>query len=137
MKNSRRIMLRVLPIFFMIAVLATGSIFGVSVDTPKTGNEISAITGLAGDLWSTIAVIVQILAIAAVIFAGLRYMFASADSKADIKQQTVILVVGAILVFCAVPIMKFITNIVTETTNKATGETGGNNNNGNNNSEEW
>ena len=40
---------------------------------------------------------------------------ASADDKADIKKQTVILIVGAVLVFAAVPFAKFITDIANQT----------------------
>ena len=64
-----------------------------------------------GNIFQTVKTVVQVLAIAAVIFAGVRYMFASADGKADIKQQTIILIVGAILVFAAVPILNLVQNI--------------------------
>lgn len=117
MKKSTKILLRVMPIA-MGAFVFAGSVFGVSPSIPTTsGSEISGITNLAGSLWKTIAVILQILAIAAIIIAGVRYMFASANTKADIKQQTIILVAGAILVFAAVPIAGFIGNIANNTLN--------------------
>ncbi|MDD2627642.1 MAG: TrbC/VirB2 family protein [Clostridia bacterium] len=65
------------------------------------------------NFWNNFSFIVQILAIASVVFAGVRYMFASADQKADIKKQTIMLVLGAILVFGAVNIMEIIGGALT------------------------
>lgn len=58
--------------------------------------------------WATISVIVQILSVGCVAFAGIRYMYASADQKADIKQGLMYLAIGATLVFCATTIMQFV-----------------------------
>jgi len=49
--------------------------------------------------WATIIVVVRVVAVACVVFAGLRYMFASANQKADIKQGLIYLAIGATLVF--------------------------------------
>ena len=113
MKNSRKWILRLVPVFLLLTFISVSnsSLFAISVVTPSGGSAISGITNMAGNIWSTVATIIQILAIAAIILAGVRYMFSSADEKADIKKQTVILVVGALLVFAAVPIAKFIANI--------------------------
>ena len=43
----------------------------------------------------------RILAVAAIVFAGVKYMFASAEGKADIKNGMIGLVIGAIMVFGA------------------------------------
>jgi len=101
-------MLRVMPIVLVAFVMISGVVFGIDPKEPTGGTAISGITDVANDFWATFASVVQILAVAAVIIAGVRYMFASADTKADIKQQTIILVVGAILVFAAVPILQFV-----------------------------
>lgn len=111
MKKSKKIILRILPVLLVLVLVITPNVFAddaISAGVPKSGNEISNITNLGGSIWSTIKVIVQIAAIAAIVFAGVRYMFASADDKANIKKQTVILIVGAALVFAAVPIATFI-----------------------------
>lgn len=116
MKNSKRIILRAIPVLFMLVAMvfvAGGNVFGDAIDPnlPNTGNDkITGVTNLAGTIWNTVAVILQILAIAAIVLAGVRYMFASADAKADIKKQTVILVIGAVLVFGAVAIAQLIAN---------------------------
>ena len=107
----KKFMLRVMPIV-LVAVLIVGNVvFAIDPKEPSSGTAITGVTNVANNIWATVAAIVQILAVAAVIIAGVRYMFASADTKADIKQQTVILIVGAILVFAAVPLLQFIQNI--------------------------
>ncbi|MEG1990109.1 MAG: TrbC/VirB2 family protein [Clostridia bacterium] len=109
MKKFTKIFLKIMPVVF-VAFIMVSSVMGISATTPDTGSKITGITDLADNLWSTVATIVQILAIAAIVIAGVRYMFASANDKADIKKQTLILVAGAILVFAAVPIAQFIQN---------------------------
>ena len=110
MKRSTKIFLRIMPVV-AVAVMMCGSVFGINVIDPAEGNGSTAVADVAGKIWGTVVAIVQILAIAAIVIAGVRYMFASADSKADIKKQTVTLIVGAVLVFAAVPIAKFVSSV--------------------------
>lgn len=114
MKRTKKIMLRVLPILLVLMVVVTTNVFAINAQAPAAGNAITGITGKVNDIWATIAAIIQIAAIAAIILAGVRYMFASADTKADIKGQTIILVVGAVLVFAAVPLAQFIQRIAND-----------------------
>lgn len=60
------------------------------------------------NIWATVEVIVQIVSVACVVFAGLRYMFASGDQKADIKQGLTYLTIGAVLVFGATLIIDLV-----------------------------
>ena len=88
-------------LFIFIIFLGTFSVY--AGPTPITGGSpVNEVVDVAKNVWATAEKVIQILAVAAVVFAGLRYMFASADGRADIKRQTVILVVGAVLVFGAV-----------------------------------
>ena len=82
-----------------------------------SGTASDTITGASGNAWATVVVIAQILAIAAVVFAGLRYMFASADQKADIKKSMGTLAIGAVLVFCAATVLRFIQTSAEEVIN--------------------
>jgi succinate dehydrogenase/fumarate reductase cytochrome b subunit len=108
MIKSKKIFLRILPIL-MVVVLMSSSVLGINAEIPTTtNNKLGGVTDLAGSIWNTVAIVLQIAAIAAIVVAGVRYMFASANEKANIKTQTITLVVGAILVFAAVPIAKFI-----------------------------
>lgn len=103
--------LKILPAVMVVCLVLT-SVFAVSVPSAGdlTGNQTgsTAITTKAQNIWATVVTIVQILAVAAVVFAGLRYMFASADQKADIKKSMGILAVGAVLVFGATLVLQFI-----------------------------
>ena len=104
--------IKILPVVLAIVLVVT-NVFAVSVpnkDEIQGSDPIDDVTGLAQNIWGTVIVIVQILAVAAVVFAGLRYMFASADQKADIKKSMGILAVGAILVFAATTIIGFVVN---------------------------
>lgn len=115
MKNLRKIALVFTFIFVVVTIV--GSVYGVSGDKSSltsalgTANSSStALTNTIGNVWGTVTTVVQVLAVAAVVFAGVRYMFASADAKADIKKQTVILIVGAVLVFGATAILSLVSS---------------------------
>lgn len=72
---------------------------------------ISGVTNLADRVWATAITIIQALAIGCVVFAGLRYMYASADKKADIKKGMMYLAIGSIFVFATTTVIRFIYNI--------------------------
>lgn len=59
-------------------------------------------------VWNTLIYIVQIISIASIVIVGVRYMFASADEKADLKKSLIPLVIGAVIVFSASTIASFI-----------------------------
>ena len=118
MKKTKKIMMYVIPVLLVMVVMFTANtIFASSPVSPElpdsvTGGTASGtVTKTAGSIWSTVIILFQILAIAAIIIAGIRYMFASADSKADIKKQLVPLVIGAVLVFGATTIIQVIVNV--------------------------
>ena len=98
----------------MVALIAfTKSVFAITTDqTPSNpynpGSVNSQVATTTKNAWATIRVIVQIAAVACVVFAGLRYMFASSDQKADIKQGLIYLAIGAVLVFGATTIIGFV-----------------------------
>lgn len=98
-------LIKVLPVVLVICVVFA-NIYAVDIPSAApTGSASGEVKGAVGDIWQTIATVVQVLAIAAVVFAGLRYMFASAEQKADIKKSMGILAVGAILVFGATTVL--------------------------------
>lgn len=121
MKKSKKIFLRVLPIVMVLMVVFTTNIFAANAGFNTFNKDMTVNTETAtktqatiGRVWGTILMILQVAAIAAVVFAGVRYMFASADSKADIKKQMIWLVVGAILVFGASTVIGFLTGTFKE-----------------------
>lgn len=79
---------------------------------PDTGDStISGVKELTDRIWASAILIVQVLSVGCVIFAGLRYMYSSADKKADIKKGMMYLALGAIFVFATSTVMKFIFGI--------------------------
>ena len=123
MKRSKKIMLWLIPVLLLVVVVASSSVFGFSNFSPEniedvgSGTKTDAVTGAVNNVWGTVLLILQIAAVAAIVFAGVRYMFASADQKADIKKSLIILVVGAVLVFGASTIVSFIVTATQEITN--------------------
>lgn len=65
-------------------------------------NSVSRITGV-------ILVVLQVASIAGVIYAGVAYMIASPDSKADIKKRLIHLAIGMIIVFGASTVVGLVT----------------------------
>ena len=127
MKKSKKILLAIIPVVLVLLVVST-NVFAVSnmfdmssLDTAVSGGSASTnATNAVQGIWKTVLLILQILAVAAIVIAGVRYMFASADAKADIKIQTITLVVGAVLVFGASGIINMITSISNDLTSTTT-----------------
>lgn len=114
MRKSRKIFLRILPVFMLLMIVFTTNVFAAGFGDFSSDMQVNADTstntiGTVNRVWGVILTVLQVAAIAAVIFAGVRYMFASADSKADIKKQMIWLAVGAILVFGASTVIGFLT----------------------------
>lgn len=121
MKKSKKIFLRILPVLMVLMIVFTTNVFAAgfndfnanSMNVTANTTDSRTIKSIQ-NAWGIILTILQVAAIAAVVFAGVRYMFASADSKADIKKQMIWLVVGAILVFGATTVIKLITNVAND-----------------------
>ena len=118
MKKSKKIFLRVVPILVLALVLLTSNVFAAGFGDFNANMEVTANTTNVktvqsiNKVWGIILTILQVAAIAAVVFAGVRYMFASADQKADIKKSMVTLAVGAILVFGASTVIGILTGVL-------------------------
>ena len=98
-------------VVLFIATIPCAYAKNISTDFPEAGNSIEKLDKSVKKVWGTVVLIVQILAVAAVVFAGLRYMYASADRRADIKKSLIILVIGAMLVFATSTILSFVVNV--------------------------
>ena len=82
------VLLLILP-FFINTTFAVTSDFKPS--DPGQGTVDGKIQNKTQYVWATVVTIVQIASVAAVVFAGLRYLFSSADQRADIKQGLIYL----------------------------------------------
>jgi type IV secretory pathway VirB2 component (pilin) len=123
MKISKKIVLRILPVVIVLVVMlvTNGAIQGTGNDGFGAFNPDMSVTaektdtiGAINRVWGIILTILQVAAVAAVVFAGVKYMFTSADQKADIKKSLGILALGAILVFGASTVIQFLTGAFKE-----------------------
>ena len=105
-------LMKIMPVVLVMCLVLT-NVFAVPSTFPDTNEGVGTINDAATTAWSTVVTIVQILAFAALVFAGVRYMFASADQKADIKKGMGYLALGGILVFGAASVVKFLMNTST------------------------
>ena len=114
MKKMAKKIVKLLPVLMLVMVIMFSNTYANNyINVPTTGpggNASYDVSLAAGKVWATAINIVQILAVASVVFAGVRYMLASADQKADIKRSLGTLAIGAILVFCASTVIKFVVN---------------------------
>ena len=110
MKNIKKMLIKILPVVFVLCIIACDVFAGNNIQIPNgsSGSASSKIKTATQKIWATVITIVQVLSVAAVVFAGVKYMVASADQKADIKRNLGVLTIGAILVFCATGFVKFV-----------------------------
>lgn len=110
---------KVLAIFLCMAMVVginlvdagTGTKVSNAYEPSYNGGTMTKVTDLADRIWTTVILIVQVVSVGCVVFAGLRYMYASADKKADIKKGMMYLAIGAIFVYATSTVMKFVFNI--------------------------
>ena len=107
----RKILLAILCVAVIVVsqvnILATQGPTDPGYDENLVGDGVK---NTSKNIWATVIFLVQMLCVGCVVFAGLRYMFASADQKADIKQGLIYLAGGAFIVFGAVSIIKLVTS---------------------------
>lgn len=92
--------------FSNIILADAGDGFNASV-VPNFSSANSKIKTVGNRIASTAFTVLQILAFAGIIVAGIKYMYSSADQRADIKKSLVYVVSGMVLVFGASTVAKF------------------------------
>ena len=91
---------------------------GFNENLLPTGDEstINELKTPVDNIAGTIILILQVVTISAIIFTGIRYMFAGPDSKTEIKKTLPFLIAGIVIVFAGPTVIKFITDIFTQMT---------------------
>lgn len=84
--------------------------YAVNASFPSASDAPGTFKMAIGRAWRTVGVVVQVIAVATVVFAGVRYMYASAEKRADIKNGLLYLVIGAVFVFAAASVARFVVN---------------------------
>ena len=84
MKNLYRLFVLLMIVCVFVT---TNTTYAGLAHFPTGGTADPDITNATQNVWGTIIKIVQIISFCAVLFAGLRYMFAAPDARADIKKK--------------------------------------------------
>lgn len=69
---------------------------------------------VVGNIFKVISLAANILAVGGVIFMGIKYIFAGATGKAELKGKSGIFIVGVILAFCSVGVLNYISSVVNQ-----------------------
>lgn len=93
-----------------LMVISISFIYADEAHFPTGGTPNSTLTTATRSVWGTIVRIVQMLSFGAILFTGLRYMFAAPEARADIKKSLGVLALGAFIVFAASTIVEFVTS---------------------------
>ncbi|MBO5476516.1 MAG: TrbC/VirB2 family protein [Clostridia bacterium] len=113
----KKFMLRVMPIIMVLLVVVATPVFALDLNETFNNNNAggsNTANRIINNVWGTVLLVLQILAVAAIVFAGVKYMFAGADEKATIKNGLLVLAIGAILVFGASTVVKLLMDVVSE-----------------------
>ena len=64
-------------------------------------------------VFSFVVLVAKFLCVFAIIYMGVKYIFAGANAKAQLKEKSPAMIIGIILIFCAVNVVGFIADMVT------------------------
>ena len=114
-KNIVKVLSLVLVIVLCFSFAA---VFGFSNDEVKIPDGVKIPTGgsvtstgldnLGGIIIGVLQTVAGIVAVSVLIFVGIKYLLASPGEKANIKGSLIPYVIGAVLIFAAVPILGII-----------------------------
>ena len=113
---KKKVLFKIIPLVFLCIVIVKTNIYSAgTMDTifdynnmPGKEDSIAIVDSSVRKIWGTVELILQVAAVAAFIFAGVRYMFASADQKGEIKKSMMYLILGSVFVFAATTVVGFI-----------------------------
>ena len=88
----------------------------ISSFTPNTDSSAASKVNVIGqNVVGVIQVVGIAIAVGMLLVLGIKYLRAAPDEKANIKQSSVIYIVGAVVLFAAVNIVKIVYTFATET----------------------
>lgn len=118
MKKSKKIIkiAYVIIMAFIIIVTIIKPIYAHEIEVPGGmhsiySNNDTTISTIGGRIIWVVEVICYAAAVIILMIAGLSYMFAAPEGKAEIKKKMIYLSIGAVLLFAAGGIVQIIANI--------------------------
>ena len=114
---------KILKIIVAIMVLMTLVLFMSSVyagwqpdwtrfDSQHSGDVESKVTNFMGIIVNVISIIGAGVAVIMLVSTGIRYVSASAGGKAEMKKSFTNYIIGAVMIFAAIGILKIIQNFI-------------------------
>lgn len=97
---------------FLIKCLTSGTELQNSMSSIYSGN--AEFNGMMGKILMIVQVVCYGAAVIILMIAGLRYMNAAPEGKAQIKQQSIKLAIGALIMFAAGAIVSIISGFAGE-----------------------
>lgn len=97
---------------FSSIVMATESGLGKGFDysvVPRDGETV--FQSQTNKIWNSVIVIVRIATFVGIFLVGIRYMLSSADQRAEMKKNSIALVIGMVLVFTSTLAIDFVVNV--------------------------
>lgn len=109
----KKMLIIILCITFCI-VLSSTTVLGIntSLYNPSGGQVPSELASIGGKIIGVFQVIGTIFAIAMLLWLGIRLMVASPSERADIKSRAVPYIVGAVMLFSIVNLLKIVYDIM-------------------------
>ena len=109
-------------LLFLIAEFVLNNVYGFGNGFDKNFyNEIknnssvdTNVENVIVKVYGTISVIIKVIALGGVVYAGVKYMMAGAGDKGAIKQNLIYIVMGTIFVYGADAIIRFVIKSGTE-----------------------
>ena len=122
MFNNRSYRKAIIVVIMLLMVIFSNTkpIMAVNdVEEPNSGWTSNDVAGKdigksANNIWATIVLVLEVVSVTLFLITGIRYMFASADQKADLKKSMFATVLGVILVFGTTYVVKFFMTVSSE-----------------------
>lgn len=69
---------------------------------------------MVGRVFNTVVFVLNIAAVIAIIYVGIKYIFSGASGKAELKGRSPYFIIGIILTFCSVALLNFVSKVINE-----------------------
>ena len=116
---DKNMIYKIIPVLLMFCIILTNVFgFGNGFDPSivPVGDDVEEIKAPIEKIWGTISLLLQVCAVGGIILTGVRYMFAGADAKADMKKTLPLLIIGMVIVFASTFVIDFVVDVVKEVT---------------------
>lgn len=116
---NKNMIYKIIPVVIILLIIITNVFgFGDGFDPSivPNGNVVTKLKTPIQKIWGTLSLILRVCAVGGIILTGIRYMFAGADAKADMKKTLPLLIIGIVIVFASTYVIDFIVDIVKEVT---------------------